>query len=1103
MNSTNKAKLTVQQRAILECDKKNLIVSASAGSGKTFVVIEYLKGLLRDKHVPLSKMLVLTFTKAAAGEMKSRLTKAILECEQTPFLSGQLDEIALADISTIHAFCEKLLKRYIGLLPLPQNFGVLDEKQSSYLKLTAFNHAFEHFSQLDDEDFNVFYNAFKKNKELMLQSVEGLAGFLESQRQGDGLAEKFALNYSNFNTLAKNYLLSYAKEEISKIEQTLMLSNFREMEEVYSAWGEGLLAILKVIKKENFLDICQSISQISLERFSTKKTSFVWNREMLARAKEEFVALQKLLEPYASYFKFEHNDENNHVANAIVKVYAKYRENYAKLKQYRQALDFSDLERYAQLLLGNQEILKDLQARYDYIFVDEYQDTNPLQEGFVKQVAMDGHFIAVGDPKQGIYGFRNASMEIMKRDIQTFSQEENSQALYLNGNFRSGDHILQFVNVIFDKHMTEQSVGIDYAKTSRLTGLASFKSDGFKPVEVDLILPPKEKSEGRSGIYSVKEDTLKFENKNELEVMAIASHIEKYLAGSIYDGKQDFFRAVQEGDIAILFRKRTSLMEEVASYLQKLGHNVICDSSSPLLDDGEIASIISFVKLALSDNDEIALASSMCSAIGGFSPSDLIVFRGGERSFRENLLSSQDNRVKNFFAKLEKFKNDMNILGLEKALKNLMEENFYYVYLSSCIEGEQSRANIENLFKVIRSGEYDFNPSGLIQFLQEKKSSGRVTGGENAILLCTIHATKGLEYPIVILAGCGESMVKADLSVINYSQNFGLGTNLYDFENNTRIPSLIKLANRLSKQKREYIDELMIFYVALTRGKNHLVLTGTLSQEGLKKVYQNKTYLSLVLNAFGENFVDTLCQHSEIEKQDVLFSVITQGEEEEICIEAGTKREEDEDIQEIKQYINFTYPNPNANKKYKNSVTSIMEEENQNIIFSKNEGEEREDFIERGNAYHEALKIIPFEKINSLSDIDKYLDKNILTQGYYEKIDKNLLLKNILIIKNVLNGQKAEKEREFIMSTTLQEIKGGEGEDKIIIQGIIDLFSLGEKNILIDYKYTSQKNENKIKEKYLCQIKLYEKALIKAFGIKLNEKYILSLKEGKLIKIED
>ena len=205
---------------------------------------------------------------------------------------------------------------------------------------------------------------------------------------------------------------------------------------------------------------------------------------------------------------------------------------YKKLKENKGGLDFADLEKEVKKLLSNADVLEELQKSYDFIIIDEYQDTNTLQESIIKLIAEKGYFVAVGDLKQGIYGFRNASMEIMQKDINDFGVGEDSQALYLNGNFRSDQRVLSFVNDVFDKIMTEDSVGIDYKNTSTLVGKVDFKKSSLPSVAVDIAIANEEESTP-SGVYSVKEDSISSSYKYKNEVTLIASRVEKILKRTI------------------------------------------------------------------------------------------------------------------------------------------------------------------------------------------------------------------------------------------------------------------------------------------------------------------------------------------------------------------------------------------------------------------------------------------------------------------------------------------------------------------------------------------------------------------------------------------
>lgn len=1088
-------KLTKQQIAVIENQKKNLIVSASAGSGKTFVVIEYLIKLICERQVPLSRMLILTFTKAAAGEIKDRLTSAILSQKQTPFLIEQLDEISISDVTTIDAFCEKIIKRNINKTLLSENFVVLDEKESSSLKEKAFARAFDDLAEQEDEDFEKLYFALKRNRQVIFDMVSALGDYLSCQK--DGLLDELDKSREEKEAFAKEYLLCELKKLLKNADRYLQQVSAENLPKAYHEYYQALMSIAKT-DDDDLTTLCQ---KITLEKIpSQPRVKFEGtDKEIILTAKEIIKEIVKFAENFSLR---PDNIEKCEIVSGIIKLYKVYSQQYEHLKSARGGLDFADLELQARELVKDQDVQKVLQEKYDYIIIDEYQDTNPLQEQLLKQIAQKGHFIGVGDPKQGIYGFRNATMEIMQKDIVDFANSQDGDALFLTGNFRSDPRILNFVNTVFEKLMTKENCQIDYKSTSMLEGLATFEDDFIKPVTVCAILKEKEPTVKPTGVYSVKEDILAVNDQHREEVITIATKIEELLQSKIYDAKRCCFRKVREGDIAVLFRNRSSLMRALARFLQDKGFRVCADVKENLLDSPYAQQILSFVKLSVAFNDDIALASAMNSWLGGFSLDEICELSKMEgETFTQKVFSSQEDKVKNFLEEIEVFKFEINTFGLAKAIENLMTKKDFYLYLTAQEDGLKGQNEIEGLLKVIKSN-FDFNAQGFVDYISSSQAESRAGGENDAINLTTIHASKGLEYPIVILAGGGDSLAKTDRNSVNFSEKFGIGAYLYDFDKNIKCPSYAFLANKLSKKEREYVDEIMIFYVALTRAQNHLIITGTIKDNMEKSVdNKHKNYLSIIFSSFGENFVQTLIAQGKIEKENVIFELVSEVEDKtsETAQEKHFKLTNEE---ELKSYLEFVYPDVYAKMPLKNSVTSLLEgkdkierEKNSNALV------DRDEAINRGNAYHEALKLLNFEKINSINDIDDEFLQNFMTEGYFQLLDKEILFKNIMLIKRVLSNQKPIKEQEFIMSATLDELGVAQSNDEVIVQGIVDLFSLGERNILIDFKFTSIQDENKLINKYNKQIELYSLAIEKAFDKKIDEKYLLSLKNAKLIKI--
>ncbi len=1116
MSEKKKNPPTEEQRAILENKKKQLIVSASAGSGKTFVVIERLKALICVEKIPVSRLLVLTFTKAAANEMKTRLFKAILEQKPTPFLLKQLDDIAISDISTIDSFCEKIIKRNINKLSLDENFRILDEKESGNLKFNAFNRVFDRLASENDEDFNEIYFSFKRNKDQIKDCMLDLQNYFDSQDGTDELIDDYIKNYDNFLKESLNYLNDKLKKYIFQAKEILKIVSC-DLPEAYQDFKDNLQSVANINLDENFFNNCRKINEKTLIKTPTNKIEDKWQREQLVKAKNILKECFELTEKFDDITEKRIDEiSQGRLVKGLLKMLKEYKAEYTKMKQAGDGLDFADLEKLVKVLLNAQDVLDELQKSYDYIFIDEYQDTNALQESIIKPIAGQGRFIAVGDPKQGIYGFRNASMEIMQKDITDFSNDENSDALFLTGNFRSDDRLLSFVNTIFNKIMTLDSVGIDYKKTSTLKGKVDFKKASLPSVAVDIALATKEEIQPRTDIYSVKEDKINRQYKHLGEVSLLAKRVEEILQSEIYDAKAECFRRVQECDIAILFRSRNDIMEESVRYLQEKGFNVQADLKQTLLEDGQVQVIVSLLKLTLNFKDDISLVSVMNSWLGGFTLDELTEIRlkyARNLPFYEIVLQEQGEKINKFKKELEEFKFFCQTLGLSKALIKLFNEKEYFLYINSLIDKNSKHYHIQELLKLISAGQYDFNLAGLINYLESINTKSNVTQTEaNAIIITTIHATKGLEYPVVILAGCGENLGKTYNKPYAISSKFGLGSYMFNYEDNIRSMSPIFLANKLYRKRREFVDELMIFYVALTRAQNHLFLLGCCSEKEIKKkqeLFSCANYFDLFFYSMPDNFCEQLLEQEEINTENYQYRIVS-AVEETINVESEQISFNDklsQNVEEIKNYINFAYKNKNlCTLSYKNSVSGILKLEEDMPQGYNHDGQtsvNREQAILRGNAYHEALKIINFEEINSfenLLDKKEYL-KTIMTEGYFELLSLDVLYQSIVCVKKLLKERVPIKEQQFIMEEKLCNVLDNvDSEEKVIIQGVIDLFALGEKNILIDYKYTSIQDKNKLLGRYKKQLELYAIAVEKGFNVKLDEIYLLSLANGEIIR---
>ena len=1104
------AQLTKQQDEVLSSTQKNMIVSASAGSGKTFVMISYITKLLVDKRVPLRKMLVLTFTRAAAGEMRERLNKALLaQKKMDSFILEQIDDLSIADISTIDAFCEKLIRRNLDKLPLDESFRLIENAEE--LKSKAFDNALAAFAVQNVEKLNEIYSSFRKNKNQIFQTVMDLDDFFTYQPAGK--IDYFINNQAELHEKALELLNEKLKDEITALISELNANAEKFVSEPkYQMLCQTLTNHLSLELNNDFATNVQNLKLINLPNVPVVRGE---NRD------ERLSDIAKNLRQKCKTFldglnKYNFTDpvlvqkqKSGSLAAWLLSLYKIFAEEYSVLKKKLDVLDFVDIERFALELMKDENILSDLQEKYDYIFVDEYQDTNRVQEAIIKPITEKGHFVAVGDPKQGIYGFRNATMEIMKEQIAQFSASDDGTAKYLTGNFRSDARLLEFVNRVFETVMTTQSVGIDYKSTSMLTGQVQFEKMELPSVRVDIVSVEKEQSQTVSKeVYSVKDDVLQTTERDETEVDTILARIDELLMHKIYDEKIGAFRQVQFEDIAILLRSRSSLMEALSLKLTQKGYPCHADVKQNSMQEAEVQMLVNLLKLLIDKENDLALISVMNSKIGGFSLDELAALRLAmpeEKHFYDIYKTNLNlPKLAEFDNMLTSLKLRAQVKGLTSALNELFVDKDYFAYLK--FQDASKYIKINNFLQDIKSQQLDYDIAGAISYFSEIGGASRNAIPSGAgIKIMTIHASKGLEYPIVILAGAGQKLEKPSMKSYVLNSNFGLALPAYNEQNNTRCTTPVLEMAKIENRRKEMIDEIMIFYVALTRAKNHLYIVGQENVNNLiasenYDVTKAKNYLSLVGYAFGKQFIENLIEKQSLSSDDWEFNIVTEVKELKFKAQETSMLSINEELKKsLERYMDFAYEGrEHCNINLKNTVTALNAHEHMSHIVKTENAES----IEIGNAYHEALKILDFDKIVNLSDLNRQIEdkKALFNENYLNLINRELLLKNILMIKEIVGEDKLFKEKQFVMSAPACDVMDSSCADEILVQGVVDLFALGKQNVLIDFKYTGETSPDRVIDRYKAQLNLYGQAIEKGFKIKLDKKYILSLKNAQIIE---
>ena len=1091
-----------EQERVLKNDKKNMLVSASAGSGKTYVVIKYITELICEKRVPVKDFVILTFTKAAASEMKERLQKSLREMGNDPFVIEQLDALSISNISTIHAFCEKMLKKYANLIGLNSNFVVADENLSQKIKNEAFENALNNFKNSHQDKYLNLMKFYKNDKSLLKKIM------FEVEKLTDAVADKEEFLKKNFVESEKyfdnalSFLFQETKSEILRL--------LEEVERLHTGDFEFLLrnSLSQILASEDIFAFAEGAQEFKFPMLPKKKEVGEEVVETLNLIKKRIKKLfddvknLNLLDEDNTRTQKEASNEKD-----LLELFFGYEAEKERIKTLTNCLDFSDLEKYMKTLSEKENLFDGVK----FVFVDEYQDTNKIQERIIKNVAKNSNFVAVGDVKQGIYGFRLASCEIFLKDMQEFEEDENSVVNNLKSNFRSSQKVLDFVNDVFKVCMTEETAGVDYLQTSMLEGKKEFKKENAKPINIDLVIEDKPEQKELPEIYSVKKDEEIFENSNKKQLFAIKNRIMEVMKSEICEDGN--FRKCKFSDIAILFRSRGELFDDLESFLLESGIPVLSNSRSELFDEVEARVLLNWLKLALNFDDDVAMLSILHSALVGFSLEDIsAIVQKSDEKLCEIVKNNQ------FFAKfiqlMNDFKMNFEIFGARVALVKLFEKTEYRAYINSQKNQRKLNNFIDKFLQSITESGFEFDLAGLINYFESVEITvvSDVSGNEEAITLTTIHNSKGLEYPIVFLAGCDRNLKKsARNGLVEINEDFGFSAKKYDTENNQEILSVRMKAIQKAEEKKDFVEELMIFYVALTRAKNRLYLFGRFDENIFKRfsVQDCDSYFDLIFFA-KKDLREKLSNSDFFETEDIQVALIDELSEipEEIEVQKENLESLPEVERKIREYLDFKYKfDDKLNFKLKESVTSLNKRQLEDFLepYSNDNFKFGGATVDEGNAYHLALKVLDFEKIENMSDLERKISMNVSQlEDSLKFLDFDVLLKNIKILKDLYGNGIVYKEKQFIMKESLCKLlENVPYKDKILVQGVVDFFAVEKGEIiLVDYKYSQSSSEEYLANKYKNQLKLYKMALESGLNLPVRRAYLLSLKYGKLIQID-
>lgn len=1126
-------KFTAPQQEVINFRNNNLLVSAGAGSGKTTVMIERIATLLTDKDhpVPISKFLIISFTKASAADMKNKLINKLSNMEPTAYILEQLDDILTSDVSNLHSFCARLLKLYFYEVGLDPTFVVLDENETAVLKDKALDKLFQEKTANADKDFYALIDIFAKSRsdKGLKRAILKLYNFLCSiTNSHEWFEQKINTLYDtnlDQNTGAK-IILSHMfaekkrmQEEISnmikkcqKYDLIKLVAYLQELESkvLLIREDQGLIENAKrledIARQSNIPQVDEKFEDIKIE---------------VSALKEDVISRIRKLKEYSLSGETEDIERNlqrtqQNIYN-LYKLEREFEDIFASLKKEKGGLDFNDLEQYSLKVLSNPVLLEEVKNKYEYIMVDEYQDINSVQEQILTLIAKDNNRFMVGDIKQSIYRFRLCDPQIFLDKYNKYSNDQSQGKLVkLNENFRSKKGILDFVNSVFAETMTKDFGGVDYKNEAILK--AGNDSQIDDQMRVEFLIADTENINEDSLIqekaYSVKEDdeSAFLERKGKAEGLMIAHKI-SYLMANTKIEEKDRKRKLKFSDITILVPKRTSYLDKIIETLQENGIPVATDVEGDCFEDEYVYSLKSLLEVLSCKKVDISLFSLLKSKLFNFSATEIAKIKiagGSEKFFYQNVDNAWKKRkldeklqkkLDDFFEFMERYRQKAKFMCASDIVKQVVDEKNLIVKISFEPDGEKTKQRLSKFISSLKD-------QTIFEFLSDeglKTISCDPIFSSDSVKVMTVHKSKGLEFKVVFLAMCANNFnlegVKSDLVI---SKDIGICMDYYDREKRYKTSNIAREAVRLVETRKMLEEQQRLLYVALTRATDYLYLVASVNYNKIPEkmpsspmkfmdfmghlVKNPEKYTDANYNIVIANANDILSENYEKEKRQVIFADVDENK-----------------VDFAKQILNYTYPFENEiTKPLKIAVTSAISDEIENQSFKVEFNEEQsKSSASLGTLYHfvlSKLDLFKSEENEIQKQIDTMVNDGILSNDEAENINAkeiSLLLSNKEFKNLICDADKIYKEKEFYM------LYEKENQTPSVMQGIVDLLIIkNNKLIILDYK-TGNLSNKEILEKYTRQVEIYALAMKKCFDMEIDKMCIASVKNGKMIFVKN
>ncbi len=1163
---------TPEQKKAIDANG-SIIVSAAAGSGKTAVLVERVARLLTDKSNPLpaDKILIVTFTNAAAAELRTRIDKRLSEefrlNPDSTYLQRQRILLSSAKICTIDSFCIDFLKENFESCQINPSFKIAENATINTITKAALSFVINECFDNNDKEFLelLSYLGDDYDDSKLQKCIFSLFNFSRHMPYPDLWLDKIVKDYENHaegtdtkwfeDALA--YVMALAQDAEIEFSQALKLlktnpSAYEKYAENYNYFYELSYEILSLCYSKNWdgiYNLTEKLSPPKCKNLSAdeKTETVVHSIQLRDQGKKTLEKICKSVYGKSS----DLSDEVSFTLPFIRKIVALVKDFEARLynELLRQNLmTFYMAEQYvleALTEIVDGKIVKKESAqmftdRFDAVLVDEYQDTNTLQDTLFAILSNNSkNLFCVGDMKQCIYKFRGANpMNFLLKKTSADSSRpldstDSTLRIDLSCNFRSRKEVCQHINAIFSKILYSQNSDFDYDESEKLTPMANYPDNADTKVEYHFV----------DYNTALAKSNNQFDSKLVAEAEAVADTILENMSKDAFLRDGESLRKPRFSDFTILVRSMRDKGDVYIKVLKERGIPVSAGTSD-IIESDEVITLISFLKIINNPSDDIALVTLLTSPLFAFTMDEIAKIRIQHKygNFISSLMTASergDTKVSEFLNIILKLRNMSVMLSLELLIEEIFEETNLLNIFSSMDGGDVKRSNLLCVQNFAASFESDRRRT-VREFVNyfsdlDNKDFSLSSDSGDSVTVMSIHKSKGLQFPICILANTSNQFNQQDLrDAFLISENYGFSAGYYNAEGEKIDNTVLRTVMKYEEHRQLLAEELRIFYVALTRAEEKLITFSTydsiekevtakldrlqLTESNSRVEYslfrKSVSYADWILEAL---LIDGKASAILSEETDSNIFVHTQID---IPVKLENKPEyvesNSDNVASLKDVFEYEYPYaPLISLEAKTSVTEMVHKaDDKKYCFTKRPSFLQEmglSSAERGTATHKVMQYIDFERgsVSVKDEIERLTEYMYLTEEEAAAVDVDAIHQFFRseLFKRIQNSSLVKREMRFITefpATSLKpELDIRFADEAIIVQGAVDLvFSEDNKLIIVDFKTDRNKDENDLINAYGEQLKYYKKACEKILGNTSSELYIYSFSLGKSIPVK-